>query len=98
MITWENAIGDKAASRNPEAPIEPAGCSHLSGGLTDLTHNGTLRELSIAYCENVGDEHVWNLCPGLILNRGIETLGLGHTRITETGVGYLLQFSRTMFI
>jgi hypothetical protein len=57
-----------------------------------LTHYDTRRDLSLVYCEIVGDERVRNLCPRLIHNRGIETLGLGHTSITETGVGYLLQF------
>jgi hypothetical protein len=56
-----------------------------------LTHNDTLRELSVAYNDNVGDEHVRNLCPGLILNRGLETLDLCQTSITETGIGHFLQ-------
>ncbi len=75
---------------NPDrrAPIGPVGFSHLSDG---LTHNDTLRELSVASCENVGDVHVRKLCPGLILNRGLETLDLSLHDITETGVGYFLQ-------
>jgi hypothetical protein len=92
MIMWGNAIGDEGAKYigemlrvnktlgilciNPEAdaPIGPVGFSHLSDG---LTHNDTLRELNVASCENVGHEHVRNICPGLILNRGLETLDDG---------------------
>lgn len=106
MNMWGNAIGDEGAKYigdmlrvnktlrilciNPEreTPIGPVGFSHLSDG---LTHNDTLRKLSVASCDDVGDEHVRNLCPGLILNRGLETLDLSLTNITETGVGYFLQ-------
>jgi hypothetical protein len=107
MIMWGNTIGDEGAkyigdmlrvnktlrilcinTYDEAPPIGPVGFSHLSDG---LTHNDTLRELRVG-SKNTGDEHVQKLCPGLILNRGLECLDLGPSRsITETGCGYLLQ-------
>lgn len=105
-IMWGNAIGDEGAKAigdmlrvnktlrelfidpGSDASIGPVGFSHLSDG---LTHNNTLRDLSVAFCGNVGDIHVRNLCPELSLNRGLETLDLRQTSITETGSGYFLQ-------
>jgi hypothetical protein len=71
-----------------DSQIGLAGFSHLSDG---LIHNDTLRELFPAASESVNDEHVLNLCPGLSLNRGLETLNLACSNITDTGIGYLVQ-------
>jgi hypothetical protein len=109
MIIWGNTIGDEGAKyigemlrvnktlrilcimKSISIPIGPVGFSHLSDG---LTHNDTLRELSLNSNENVGDEHARNLFPGLVANRGLETLELVGTNITELGLTYFLQCAR----
>jgi hypothetical protein len=67
---------------------------HLSEG---LAQNTGLRELSMGCSDRFTDEHVKNICPGLALNKGLETLWLFCPlgSITETGVGYLETVLRT---
>jgi hypothetical protein len=98
----ENRIGDKGFKdvtdllevnntiitlHIPHYEITAASCSHLSEGLAQNT--GLRCWLSIGTYV-LTDEHIENLCPGLAVNRGLETLDLSYSRhLTEMGVGYL---------
>jgi hypothetical protein len=68
---------------------------YLSEG---LAQNTGLRGLSMGGNDRLTDDHVQNLCPGLALNKGLESLQLwpylGRS-ITETGLGYLETVLRT---
>jgi hypothetical protein len=68
---------------------------HLSDGLAQNT--GLWCTLCMGLEDGLTDEHVQNLCPGLALNKGLETLELYSLdqTITETGVGYLEQVLQT---
>jgi hypothetical protein len=69
-----------------------AACCHLSEG---LAQNTALRGLSMGGNDRLTDDHIQNLCPGLALNKGLETLNLRSQYITDKGVGYLETVLRT---
>jgi hypothetical protein len=80
--------------------IGASDCFYLSEG---LALNTGLREFAIGNShgnhDNVTDEYIRNLCPGLAVNKGLETLNLcssfNHDSITETGLCYLEKVLRT---
>jgi len=63
---------------------------HISRG---LAQNNTLHRIDLncseqtaEYSEQVGNEHVRMLCPGLVANRGLQVLDLKGTQITNSGL------------
>eukprot|EP00978_Attheya_sp_CCMP212_P012204 scaffold30384_cov53-Attheya_sp.AAC.2 len=101
LIMWGNKIGDEGAKYVADmlavnktsrslcimgSEIGPVGFAHLSNA---LKQNSTLRSLDTGNDDEVGDEHIQNLWPGLAVNRGLQVLDLMNSNVTETGVGYL---------
>jgi len=71
--------------------IGPVGFAHLSNA---LKQNSTMRSLDAGNDDEIGDEHIQNLRPGLAVNRGLQVLDLIKSNVTETGVSYLEQALR----
>lgn len=98
LILWGNVIGNEGAEYIADmlcvnktlqilcimgSKIGPDGFSHISRGLAS---NSSLVKIFLGNDQKVGDEHVRRLCPGLTLNKGLETLDLGGAAITNKGL------------
>ena len=98
LILWGNTVGREGAAHIAEmlcvnntleilcimgCKIDADGFSHISRG---LAHNSSLRTIFLGNDQKVGDEHVRRLCPGLALNKGLETLDLGGAAVTNKGL------------
>ena len=98
LIMWGNTIGNEGAQYVADmllvnktlrilcimgSKIGPDGFDHISRG---LAHNATLQTIFLGNDQKVGDEHVQRLCPGLAVNRGLETLDLGGAGVTNKGL------------
>lgn len=98
LIMWGNAIGNEGAQhiadmllRNKTlrilcimgSKIGAEGFDHISRG---LAANSTLQTIFLGNDQKVGDDHIRRLCPGLAVNRGLETLDLSGAGITNKGL------------
>ncbi len=98
LIMWGNTIGDEGAECIADmlgenktlrilcimgSKIGVEGFTHISRG---LANNSTLKTIFLGNDRRVGDEHIRRLCPGLAVNKGLETLDLGGAGVTNNGL------------
>ena len=98
LIMWGNFIGNEGAQYVSDmllvnrtlrilcimgSKIGPEGFEHISRA---LSVNSTLHTIFLGNDQNVGDDHVRRLCPGLAVNRGLEVLDLGGCGVTNRGL------------